>query len=406
MATGAGRTIKELLLILEGLRVPCTQEEFEAVRKGCLKSVTEEMSLLAIRATKATPEGCNFEYDAEKGVVRPLREARAENLRYSQAVEADLEELVAKLSTSEQRERMSRAERLYALFADGKIGCSVESMTSPHVSNIFYMDHKERCCYPLSSKDGMARLGPIIVQKASRTTKLSLQKEAERIQECRARIVALLSDGTTSGGSEKKKAKKEKSGKRKRHHSESDSVEEEARASESSSSSSYSLSHSDSAIGDSISASRSSVSSESSESGSESESSEEKPKKSVKKSRHHHRDHHKKSKKHHQKEKKKEKKEKKHKKPTVVTPVPTPPPKTEKKEKKKTVGKVEPNLSTTVPPKPVVAKEALPAKKLPVAKPVKEIALPSVEKSGKLTERLSELNQWLDEVKRETLGEA
>jgi len=421
MSAPGGRTNKELVLILEGLKVPMTVEALEQVRKGCHRSLSEEMSLLAIRATKSTPEQCNFEYDAEENVVRPLRESRAENLRYL-AQEVGLDEMLVKLSTDFPTEKRSRPERLYILFEEGTIGCTVDAISNPHVSNIYYMDHSEKCCYPLSSKDGIARLGPIIVQKASRTSKLSLEKEAQRILECRTRIIALLLDGTNSSPSgEKKKKRKEekKSHKRKRHHSESESSEREViNITESSDSSSYSLSVSDSDIGDSISVSSGSSSSSSE---AESESSEErvvkKKKKGPSKHHHHHHHHEKKEKKKEKKEKRhdKEKKEKKHKKPVELPPTPPPPQKREKVEKaeKKEKKKVDPvaavatvkkpttpkPISLVVTPTPTVKK--IPPVPVATPKPVKQSPLPSAEETGKLTERLSVLNEWMDVIIQE-----
>jgi hypothetical protein len=252
MSTTKQRSNEELEKILQGLQLQGDVAHLKLVKKqrpDAYDSLQEAAYMMAIKVTRSVPFKYVFCYDRKAGTVAPLRDSHAERLCYAGGEDADVDREMEGLLTAEQKEKLTRPERLYTLFKEGRLGCKLDSITNAHVSNAYLMEEKEGRCYPLSTKEGLARLPPLIVQRAPRTpSKLTLAKEAERILECRARIEALLRDDTVSHEKKSGKHGKKSSHSKKRHHKEESSESESESDSGSSSGSGSIISESSSEV--------------------------------------------------------------------------------------------------------------------------------------------------------------
>ncbi len=323
------RTVEDYRKILANLGVTVTEKQIKRAVKhrdthDTLSEATKDMS---IGFSKLTPLYCLMVVVEDEQRVAPLMEHRANDL------------LFASETALKEHEKTS-GERLFVLFHEENLGCGLVGLDKkfPHVSNVVIQDVGNSACHLLSSAQGKALCGPVIVVKA-RTPGTTAQ-QSEKIWQARQTLLRLFDA--------------EPSPKRK--------------PAPSSSSSSSDANASDS-VSESESASSSSSSSE-----------EHKTKsKSKKKTKHH----------------KSSKQQKKKKQPPVVVA------EKKKKPKKATPPPdVKPKKAAQPlpPPLPVPAKKAVPEVKktpLPVTPDEKEKA---VNEASRIQRRTEELLEWIDSL--------
>lgn len=234
------REPKELLKLLGNMGLPLDDAQLKRAlkRHDFSLALDDELEQHALNYSKTTPEYCLFQYVAEGeeiggATVLPLRDARADQLRYSEECEPTVLDAA---SSAEQVKALSPAQRLYALFEAGTIGCALGALKKPHVSNCFLLDHAKRAAHPLSSTEAKALLGPVLCIKAARNACDATLQGAKLLQ-TRRRLAALLDDAGMLGDEVAVAAAEPKSKKSKKKESSSSSSSSSEPASSSSESS-------------------------------------------------------------------------------------------------------------------------------------------------------------------------